>query len=97
MSKGTTQSRTASTATITSKGQVTVPADVREALNVGAGDQLRFEPAGPDHINVRVLRRPTVDEVAGQLRKGARGDDLQVLRRDAYRQRGKVLERRLRP
>lgn len=96
MSKGSTPNRTVLTATITSKGQVTVPADVREAMNVGAGDQLRFEPAGPDRINVRVLRRPTVDEVAGQLRKGARGDDLQTLRRDAYRQRGKRLERRLR-
>ncbi len=31
-----------STATLTSKGQITVPAAVREALGVGAGDRVEF-------------------------------------------------------
>jgi antitoxin PrlF len=30
------------TATLTSKGQVTIPAAVREALGLGAGDRLEF-------------------------------------------------------
>lgn len=33
-------------ATITSKGQITVPVEVRRALGVKAGDKIRFEPQG---------------------------------------------------
>ncbi len=96
MSKEATAVRQALTATLTSKGQVTVPAKVREALGVSAGDQLRFEPAGPDSVKVQVLRRPSVAQVAGRLGKGARGEDLRTLRREAYRERGRHLERRIR-
>ena len=30
------------TATLTSKGQITIPAEVRRELNVGTGDRLEF-------------------------------------------------------
>ncbi len=30
------------TATVTSKGQITIPAEVRQALQVGAGDRVEF-------------------------------------------------------
>lgn len=36
----------AKTAKITSKGQITVPNEVRRALGVGAGDRLGFEECG---------------------------------------------------
>jgi len=36
-----------STATLTSKGQITVPAAVREALGVGAGDRVEFVELSP--------------------------------------------------
>jgi antitoxin PrlF len=36
----------AKTAKITSKGQITVPKEVRRALGVGAGDRLVFEERG---------------------------------------------------
>ena len=42
-------------AKITSKGQITVPRDVRRALGVQAGDHLVFESIGADVI-VRALR-----------------------------------------
>lgn len=35
------------TATLTSKGQITVPATVREALGVGAGDRVEFVEVSP--------------------------------------------------
>jgi antitoxin PrlF len=36
-----------STATLTSKGQITIPAAVREALGVGAGDRVEFVEIAP--------------------------------------------------
>lgn len=42
----------ASTAKITSKGQITVPNQVRRALGVGVGDRLAFEERGGE---MRVL------------------------------------------
>lgn len=36
-----------STATLTSKGQITVPAAVREALGVGTGDRVEFVELSP--------------------------------------------------
>ena len=42
-------------AKITSKGQITVPRDVRRALGVQAGDHLVFESIG-DELRVRALK-----------------------------------------
>jgi AbrB family looped-hinge helix DNA binding protein len=46
-------------ARITSKGQLTIPKEVRRALGVGEGDNLLFEvnDAG-DEVTVRVARKP---------------------------------------
>ena len=35
------------TATITAKGQITIPAEVRQALGVEAGDKIAFEEVAP--------------------------------------------------
>lgn len=42
-------------AKITSKGQITVPSDVRRALGVQAGDHLVFESIGQE-VRVRALK-----------------------------------------
>lgn len=42
------------TAKITSKGQITIPAEMRRALGVGEGDSLIFEDDGG---GIRVLRK----------------------------------------
>jgi len=42
-------------AKITSKGQITVPRDVRSALGVRAGDHLLFESVGQD-VLVRAVK-----------------------------------------
>ena len=43
-------------AKITSKGQITVPREVRRVLGVGAGDRLLFETDG-DRVRVRPVRK----------------------------------------
>jgi antitoxin PrlF len=42
-------------ARITSKGQITVPHEIRRALGVGAGDKLLFEKDGSE-VRVRPVR-----------------------------------------
>jgi antitoxin PrlF len=41
---------------ITSKGQTTVPREIREALGVGAGDLLAWEVFGDGGARVRVVK-----------------------------------------
>ncbi len=42
-----------SAATVTSKGQITIPADVRQALQVKAGDRVEFVQIEPGCFNRR--------------------------------------------
>ena len=59
------------TATLTSKGQVTLPKSVREALQVHAGDRLDFTPASEGAFRVEV-RREDPRTLAGMLRRRGR-------------------------
>ena len=45
------------TAKITTKGQTTIPASIRKAVHLKAGDLLAFEVEG-DHLIVRKIRSP---------------------------------------
>lgn len=64
------EARIMTTATITSKGQVTIPAEVRQRLGVDSGDRIEFvEFEGGYAI------KPAIDDVRslkGLLRKPAR-------------------------
>jgi AbrB family looped-hinge helix DNA binding protein len=55
-------------AKVTSKGQITVPAEVREQLGLGKGDSLVFETKG-EYVVVRRAKR--IEEVAGCLKEYA--------------------------
>lgn len=46
-----------SQATVTSKGQVTIPAIVRSGMNVGAGDKLEFIELGDGRYEVIAVTR----------------------------------------
>jgi antitoxin PrlF len=57
-------------ATITSKGQVTIPVQVRAALGVDAGDRIEFVEVGKGKFNIVAATR-SVKELDGLLyRKG---------------------------
>jgi len=51
---------------LTSKGQVTVPIEVRRALDLHAGDALVFELQG-DEIRVRTEKRRGLSDLRGAL------------------------------
>ena len=52
------------TATLTSKGQITIPAEVRRELNVGTGDRIEFVQVEPGRYEVVAATR-SVRELKG--------------------------------
>jgi AbrB family looped-hinge helix DNA binding protein len=55
-------------ATLTSKGQVTIPKSVRECLRLSTGDRVEFAVTDNAEAVLRPLPK-TVDEVYGRLHK----------------------------
>ncbi len=71
--------RTAVDATLTSKGQLTLPASVREAMGVKSGDKLHFAPTDADGYLVTPVRRGELLELAGTFAEaGKRTGDLGI-------------------
>lgn len=58
-------------ATLTSKGQVTIPRSVREALQLKAGDRVDFVPVGPDRFEI-VPAVHSVSELKGMFKAKAK-------------------------
>ncbi|CAN5756759.1 hypothetical protein BH20ACT11_BH20ACT11_12500 [soil metagenome] len=57
-------------ARVTSKGQLTIPSEVRQALGIREGDSIVFEVEGGE-MRVRVARRPvSFADYAGIWREG---------------------------
>jgi AbrB family looped-hinge helix DNA binding protein len=56
-----------SVAKVTSKGQVTIPADVRKALGIDQGDGLLFEVTSERSVQVRVVKRKRLSDLYGSL------------------------------
>ena len=55
-------------ATITSKGQITIPARIREALNVSTGDRVEFVEVEPGRFEFIAATR-SVSELKGMFGK----------------------------
>jgi AbrB family looped-hinge helix DNA binding protein len=64
------------TATLTSKGQITIPAQVRAALGVDAGDRIEFVEVGKGEFNIVAATR-SVRELNGVFR-GRRSKPLTI-------------------
>ena len=46
-----------STATITSKGQLTIPKNVRESMHIGSGDRIEFIKIDDEHYEIFAITR----------------------------------------
>ena len=53
--------------TLSSKGQVTIPREIRDFLNILPGDGVRFEIHGEDVV-VKPLRRQSLESLLGSLK-----------------------------
>ena len=65
-------------ATVTSKGQITVPNDLRKALDISAGDRLRFVRAADGSVRLEARKRRRIVDIAraNAFRAGEAGVDL---------------------
>ena len=54
-------------ARVTTEGQVTIPAEVRRALDIGEGDDLLFEVVEAGEARIRVLKRRRLSDLYGAL------------------------------
>ena len=53
-------------ATLTSKGQITIPKIVRQSLHLQAGDRIAFVLQGENEVSIKAITR-SVDDVFGML------------------------------
>lgn len=74
------------TSTVTSRGQTTVPKEVREALNVGAGDKLTWEIKGGRVVIT--TERPALYRWKGVIKHGP-ADAVQAVT-EARKTRGRI-------
>ena len=75
-----------STATITSKGQITIPVTVRQRLGIETGDRIEFVEVSPGEFAIK----PAVNDIRslkGMLRKPAQPISTGNMR-EAIRRRG---------
>jgi antitoxin PrlF len=68
------------TATITTKGQITIPADVRNALSVGTGDRVEFVQIEPGQF-LFVAANRSVTELKGMFGKPAKTVSIEDMNR----------------
>ncbi|TAL72256.1 MAG: AbrB/MazE/SpoVT family DNA-binding domain-containing protein [Burkholderiaceae bacterium] len=68
------------TATITSKGQITIPADVRSMLSVGTGDRVEFVQIEPGQFLFVVANR-SVTELKGMFGKSPKTVSIEDMNR----------------
>ncbi len=73
--------------TITSKGQITIPAEIRRRLGVGQGDKVAFVIDEDGTIELQVPKFPTVRSLQGQLATLPREMEYAELREIAYEDR----------
>ena len=56
------------TATVTSKGQVTIPKDVRDRLGLRQGDRVEFEVREDGTVLLRTRRKRSIFDCIGMLK-----------------------------
>ena len=72
-------------ATLTSKGQVTIPKRIREQLGLEAGTEVEFILDDDGSLRVRLKKPPMERLEAVQEQLSSREDDIERMRRDSKR------------
>ena len=80
-----------STARVTSKGQVTIPAEVRRALKIDQGDDLVFHVTSERSAELRVQKRQRLSDLYGALPAARQYPGKEAIREEVGRELGKAL------
>jgi AbrB family looped-hinge helix DNA binding protein len=64
------------TATVTGKGQITIPAQIRAALHVGSGDRVEFVEIEPGRYEFMAATR-SLSELKGMFKKPSKPVSIQ--------------------
>ncbi len=80
-------------AKISSKGQVTLPVELRRHLKLATGDEVAFEFGSGERAEVAPVRRRPASAFSGAFASLAGPIELRELRRNAWRGRARALER----
>jgi antitoxin PrlF len=80
-----------SRSTLTSKGQLTVPKDVRDRLGMKSGDRVVFEVEN-DSVRLRIEHRKSLGELMGSLPATRKYPGKEAERDAARRHLGETLE-----
>jgi len=54
--------------TITAKNQVTIPSDIRDALNAEVGDKVMFKLMDDNTVIIQIVKKPSTRSLIGALR-----------------------------
>ena len=54
--------------TITAKNQVTIPSDIRDALNAEVGDKVMFKLMDDNTAVIQIVKKPSTRSLIGALR-----------------------------
>ena len=83
-------------ARVTSKGQVTIPVRVRQALAIDVGDDLLFE-VEPGGARLRVLKRTRLSDLFGALPATRPFPGKEAVRKEVAEARGRIRQPKERP
>lgn len=83
-----------SVARVTSKGQVTIPAEVRKALSIDQGDDLIFEVTSERSVQLRVVKRRRLSDLYGALPATRPFPGKEKVRESVGRELGETLRRK---
>ncbi len=75
------------TATLTSKGQITIPVDVRTTLNVDTGDRVEFVQVAPDRYEL-IAATHHVSELKGMFGKPSKAVSIEDMNQAIARRAG---------
>ena len=68
------------TAKITSKGQITLPKEVRRRLGIGPGDQVEFVEENGKYVLKKIVKGSPFDAYVGFLKSQRGSDTDQIIR-----------------
>ena len=69
------------TATITAKGQITIPAEIRQALKLDTGDLIAFEEVAPGFYAFKPAQKVSVTALKGMFGKLGKVVSIQEMNR----------------